>query len=229
MSTNTTPLLVVTKKIDSTYVTQIAVALCKCYTNPNIYSVELGSMPFVYNFDLATVTGFFVLQLLFHASIVRGDHRIYIKNYLVYIIATEFQYKGIILPPQLDCSKTSRDVWFSECDRIPFLLSMYNNLNESAKTFLRLYLKFDGRTPSAINTEFEPGETLYTPYAGGRELHEYVRLQFWQTVNFSHIHTGNIDLILPYPIREILDWSGGDLKNLIDAFCEMIYQSNSSA
>jgi len=101
---------------------------------------------------------------------IREDHRICINNYLVYITVTEFSYKGVTLPVQLECNKISRDVWFSECDRIPYLLSIYNNLHDSVKVFLRYYLKFDGRVPSAITVEFEPGETLYISLAS-KKIH----------------------------------------------------------
>lgn len=77
-TTTTNALLAVTRQIDISYVTQIAVAMCKCYTNPNLYSVILCSMPLTYDFNLSVVTGFFVIQTLFHSSMIKEDQKIYI-------------------------------------------------------------------------------------------------------------------------------------------------------
>lgn len=227
-SATVTPLTTVVRNLDPIGIGNVAVAMAKVYTNPNLYQVIIMNQIGEATFSLPSLFGIFVFQALFISTVVSHETKMYFNNYIArfivsYAISDEV---SVNLPRELKIGSCSYNGWFTEMDRLREIYRYYGIMPNSVQHFLDVY--FGVVTPNVQAPLILVGNnSLDMPFAGHRVVGDLINLNLWEPGALDPYGRPLVRPVLPYTMEEIMTWSGSSLSDVIIAFSNLIKESTS--
>lgn len=227
-SSTVTPLTTVIRNLDPIGIGNVAVAMAKVYTNPNLYQVMIMNQISEATYSLPTLFGIFIYQALFTATVVSHETKMYFNNYIARFIVSYAIPDEVYtnLPRELRVGSCSYNGWFTEMDRLREIYRYYGLMPQSVQRFLDAY--FGVVTPNVQAAIVLVDEnSLDMPFAGHRIRGDLIRLNLWDPGALDPYGRPLIRPTLPYTMEEIMNWSGAALSDVIISFSNLIRESTS--
>lgn len=228
-NTMSSPVNDILRNLDPLAVVHTTVALVKCCTNPNIYTIACSNIGNEGRFDLATLFGILIFQEIFMSSFVLRETRVYLNNHIVRFILTFFPNQTVLKVQQLRFASISVSEWYNTFGRLPVLLEYFGVFPEQVRNFLMAYMRFAGNVRVDLTPYANEDSTLTRPYAGARNIGDFATYQFFNVNRPTQFGIHMIHPIIPYDFDEIINWAGEGLQQKLLTMCEMIAISNSTA
>lgn len=223
-----TPLTTVIRNLDPIGIGNVAVAMAKVYTNPNLYQVMILNQFGEATFSLPSLFGIFVYQALFTSTVVSNETKMYFNNYIArFIVSYSLSDETRInLPRELKIGSCSYNGWFTEMDRLREVYRIYALMPTHVQHFLDAY--FGVINPNIqVAAVLVGNNSLDLPFAGHRVRGDLVRLNLWEPGALDPYGRPLIRPTLPYTMEEIMNWSGAALSDVIISFSNLIKESTS--
>lgn len=224
-TTMTSPLTSSLRYLDPSVLCDISVAMCKVYTNPNLYSITLSDLPIELGHTLPDLYGILTFQALFCSTVVSRETKMCLNNYIARFIVENVTLNSDI-KTVLDVGIYSLTSWFNDSDKLRILYSYFGVLPPILQSFLNIYFGVS-TSPHLADLVLVGDNALDMPYADHRLMGDLVHINLWNGNVNDIFNRPLINPISPYSYGEMTNWTGAHLSATMTALTEVIANSNS--
>lgn len=199
-------------------VSDIVVAMCTVYSNPNVSYVTFTEKVTL-DIRIEVLFGILVAQTLFSASVVSLSNRRFVNNYIALYIVRDCCH-DVDLPQNLRFTG-SYSSWLSSEDKLYDVARNYNIMHNEVQNFLTLYLR-DSIAHIVMRPRYGP-TSLDIPWGDGGLADVINTIPL-----FDNAISRRFRLILPatpYPLENLMEFQGQRLNALITAMGDMVSSS----